>query len=93
MMHVFDVPLMIVLYLLLRPVNKNPVLVAVAFHLIQTAILVVNKLTLILPLIILANPQYLAVFEPDQINAQIYFFTTIHDYGFGFGLFFLALLV
>src|SRR5882724_13051517 len=36
-MHVCDVPLMLVLYVLLRPVNRNLALLAVLFNLVQTA--------------------------------------------------------
>ena len=45
LMHICDIPVMLVLYLLLRPVNKNLARLAVLFNLIQTAVLVANKLT------------------------------------------------
>lgn len=88
MMHVFDIPLMIVLYVLLKPVNKSLALLGLVFHIIQTAILVVNKLALTVPLILLSNPEYLAAFSPAQINAQIVLLTDIHNYGLGIGLIF-----
>jgi hypothetical protein len=88
LMHVFDIPLMVILYLLLKPVNRNMALLGLSFNLIQTAVLVVNKLALILPLIILGSAGYLAAFEPSQINAQIVLLTDVHNYGFGLGLIF-----
>src|SRR4051794_24479341 len=43
-MHVLDVPIMLIIYILLRPVNKDVALLVVLFNLIQTAVLVANKL-------------------------------------------------
>ena len=59
LMHVCDVPLMLVFYVLLKPVNKNLALLAVLFNLIQTAVLVANKLNLLMPLFLLGNADYL----------------------------------
>jgi hypothetical protein len=88
LMHVCDVPLMLIFYLLLRPVNKNLALLAVLFNLIQTAVLVVNKLTLLMPLFLLGNAEYLKAFEPKQLEALAYLSVRAHDYGFGIGLIF-----
>jgi Domain of unknown function (DUF4386) len=88
LMHVFDVPLMLVFYVLLKPVNKNLALLAVLFNLIQTAVLVANKLNLLMPLFLLGNADYLKAFEPNQIYALTYVFVRAHDYGFGIGLIF-----
>ena len=90
LMHVCDVPLMLIFYLLLRPVNKNLALLAVLFNLIQTAVLVVNKLTLLMPLFLLGNAEYLKAFEPKQLEALAYLFVRAHDYGFGIGLIFFS---
>src|SRR5438128_7762904 len=46
-MHVCDVPLVLIFYVLLRPVNKNLALLALLFNLIQTAVLVANELNLL----------------------------------------------
>lgn len=88
MMHVFDIPLMLILYVLLRPVNKNLALLAVLFNLTQTAVLVVNKLNLAFPLFLLGNADYLKVFEPSQLYALTHIFVGLHEYGFGVGLIF-----
>lgn len=87
-MHVFDIPLMIILYVLLKPVNKILAALGVLFNLIQTAVLVANKLTLVMPLFLLGNADYLKTFEPGQVNALAYLFVEAHDYGFGIGLIF-----
>jgi uncharacterized protein DUF4386 len=88
LMHVCDVPLMLIFYILLKPVNKNLALLAVLFNLIQTAVLVANKLNLLMPLFLLGNADYLKAFESNQLYALTYLFIKVHDYGFGIGLIF-----
>ena len=88
LMHVCDVPLMLIFYVLLRPVNKNLALLALLFNLIQTAVLVLNKLNLLMPTFILGNADYLKAFEPNQLSALAYVFIKAHDYGFAIGLIF-----
>ena len=87
-MHVFDIPTILILYILLKPVNKNLVLLAVLFNLIQTAVLVVNKLNLLMPLFLLSNADYLTAIEPSQLYVLSYLFIKAHDFGFGIGLIF-----
>ena len=88
LMHVCDVPLMLVFYVLLRPVNKNLAFLALLFNLIQTAVLVANKLNLLMPLFLLGNSDYLKAFESNQLYALTYLLIKTHDYGFGIGLIF-----
>ncbi len=87
-MHVCDVPLMLVFYVLLRPVSKPLALLAVLFNLIQTAVLVANKLSLLGALFLLGSADYLKAFEPDQLHALAYLSIKSHGYGFGVGLIF-----
>ena len=91
MMHVFDIPLMLIMYELLKPVNKNLAFLAVLFNLIQTAVLVTNKLVLLMPLFLLGNVDYLKVFEPSQLYALTSLFIEVHDNGFAIGLIFFGL--
>ena len=93
MMHVLDVPFMLILYLLLRPVNKKLALLVVLFNLIQTAVLVANKLNLLMPLILFGNADFLKAFELNQLHALAYVFIKMHDSGFGVGLIFFWLRV
>jgi len=88
LMHVFDLPLMLVFYVLLKPVNKNLALLGILFNLIQTAVLVANKLNLLMPLFFLGNAEYLKAFDPNQLYALSYLFIRAHDFGFGLGLIF-----
>lgn len=87
-MHVCDVPLMLIFYVLLRPVNKNLALLAVLFTLVQTAVLVANKLNLLAALFLLGSADYLKTFERHQLHALSYLSLKLHDYGFGVGLIF-----
>lgn len=86
-MHLLDIPLMVILYLLLKPVNKAVALISLGFNVIQTAILATNKLTLIIPLLLI-NSQNAGAFTHEQISAHIMFLLDAHNYGFGLGLIF-----
>lgn len=87
-MHVCDVPLMLIFYVLLRPVNKNLALLAVLFNLVQTAVLVAYKLNLLEALFLLGSADYLKAFEPHQLHALAYLAIKSDGYGFGIGLIF-----
>jgi hypothetical protein len=63
----------------------------VLFNLIQTAVLVANKMTLLLPLFLLGSGDYLKAFSPEQLQALTYVSLRLHDYGFGFGLIFFGM--
>lgn len=87
-MHVCDLILAMVYYLLFRRVNKNLAMLSVLFGLIQTAVLVANKLNLMMPLFFLGNEDYLKVFDPHQLQVLAYVAVKAHGYGFGIGLIF-----
>lgn len=88
LMHALDIPVMIILYLLLKQVSKPLALLSVAFNLVQTAVLVANKLVLLAPLIMMNNAYSLSAFTAEQIHAQVMVLASLHDYGFGLGLIF-----
>lgn len=87
-MRVCDVAVMLILYVLLRPVNKNLALLAVLFNLIQTAVLAVFALNLWEALLFLGSANYLKIFEPHQLQALAYLAVRSYGYGFGIGLIF-----
>ena len=87
-MHVFDLVLALVYYVLFKRVNKNLALLGLLFGMIQTAVLVANKLTLLVPLFLLENAGYLKAFSPEQLQALTYLPVKAHGYGFGIGLIF-----
>jgi len=88
LMHVLDLPVIVVLYLLLRPVSESLALLATFFNLIQTAVLVANKLNLLVPILLLGNASGLDAFTPEQLHAISYVAINAHGYGFGVGLIF-----
>lgn len=87
-MHVCDVFLMLVFYLLFRPVSRPLALLVVLFNLVTTAVLVANKLNLLLPLLLLGDAAYLQAFTPAQLQALAYVAIRAHGHGFGIGLIF-----
>lgn len=87
-MHICDLPVMIILYYLLKPVSKKLALLNLSFNLIQTAVLVANKLNLFAALFFLGDAAYLKSFSPDQLNTLSYLSIKLHDFGFGVGLIF-----
>jgi hypothetical protein len=87
-MHVCDVFVMWALYLLLRPVSRNLALLNLLLNLIQTAVLVANKIILLVPLFLLGDAAYPKAFDQAQLQAWSYLAIKLHDYGFGIGLIF-----
>jgi hypothetical protein len=88
LMHIVDLPVTILLYLLLRAVSRGLALIATAFCLTQTAVLVANKMTLVLPLVVHDSAALAAAFTPAQIDALAFTAIQTHGYGFGVGLIF-----
>jgi len=87
-MHVCDVPLMLVYYILFKPVNRHLTLLAILFNVVQTAVLVATKMNLFMPLFLLGGAPYLGAFEPAQLQAFSYLSLKMDNYGFGVGLIF-----
>ncbi|MBS1508833.1 MAG: DUF4386 domain-containing protein [Bacteroidetes bacterium] len=87
-MQMCDLPVMMILYVLLKPVNKNVALLTLLFNIIQTAVLVANKLSLLMPLFVLGDGAYLTAFNPQQLQSLSYLFIKLHGYGFAVGLIF-----
>jgi hypothetical protein len=85
-MHVLDLVLGLIYYTLFKRVNKNLALLSLLFGMIQTAVLVANKMNLVMPLFLLENSDYLKAFDPHQLQALTYLSIKAHEYGFGIGL-------
>lgn len=89
LMQVLDVPVILLLYLLLRPVSESLALLATLANLVQTAVLAANKLTLLLPLFLLEGAgTTLKAFSPQQLEALSLLAINVHGHGFGIGLVF-----
>lgn len=88
LMQVCDLPVILVLYLLLRPVSASLALLATLINLIQTAVLALNKLSLLIPLFLLEDASTLKAFSPEQLHALARLAIQLHSHGFGIGLIF-----
>lgn len=87
-MHLLDVPSILIFYVLLRPVNRDLSLLAALFNLVQTAVLVANKINLVTVLLLLGHDTALQAFNPAQLQALAHLSLALHEYGFGIGLIF-----
>jgi hypothetical protein len=87
-MHACDLIVTLVYFILLRPVNRNLALLALLFGMIQTAVLVANKMNLVMPLLLLDDHGYLKSIDAPQRHALAYLSVKAHGYGFGIGLVF-----
>jgi hypothetical protein len=91
MMQVLDIPIIVLMYLLFKRVAAGLNLAATGFNLIQTAVLVVNKLTLFIPLLLLGGAAYLSAFSSEQLAAWSYLSVRMYNYGFAAGLIFFGI--
>src|SRR5262249_32816401 len=66
-----DITLALILYALLKPVNKYLSLLAAFFGLIATATFACAELFYFAPLVIIKGTGYLNTFTPDQLNALV----------------------
>jgi hypothetical protein len=82
------VPLALILYVLLRPVDRNLALLAILFNLVTIAIEAVAGLHLVATLFPLAHADYLKALDPQLLHALAYFSTRSHGHGFGIALVF-----
>ncbi|WP_373519683.1 DUF4386 domain-containing protein [Pricia sp.] len=85
---VIGLPSALIMYFLFKRVNKLLVQLALAFAIIQTAIIAVNLLNQISPLLILGNDAYLNSFRPDQLASLSLLSLNIQAQGYGLGLVF-----
>jgi hypothetical protein len=82
------VPLLWIEYLLLRPVNRQLVLLAVLFNLVSLAVESISKLFLIVVMPTLANGAYQKAFEPQQLQVLANLALRSHDIAFNIALIF-----
>jgi hypothetical protein len=86
-----EIVLSILLYVLLKPVNKTLSLVAAVSRLAMTTIHGVNLLNHFIVLLLLSGAGYLTVFAPNQLHALVTLFLNSYSYGFTIGIVFLGL--
>ena len=88
LMHLLDLPVIVVLYLLLRPVSRGLALLATGLNLVQTAVLAANKLLLVAPLSLLGASSALQAVPLAQRQALALVAIDLHGHGFAIGLLF-----
>ena len=71
----------LVLYKLLKPVNKTIALVMVILALVGVGIAMVNMINDYAILLLLSGADYLTVLEADQLHTQVMFFLDLQTYG------------
>ncbi len=82
------VPLLMILVLLLKPVNRPLVLLAALFNLVAIGVEAVVTLRLVEALFPLGTEEYLRAFSGDQLQALTAIALRAHTYGFGASLIF-----
>jgi hypothetical protein len=81
-----DLVVSVLLYVLLKPVNKTLSLVAASLRLLaHPAIASINLLNHFAALLLLSGAEYLTVFETDQLHALVLLFLNAHRYGYLIG--------
>ena len=76
--HIFVV---LFLYELLKPVNKNHAVLMVIFTLVAVPIAMLNELNKIAVLLLLSGAEYLTIFTTSQLQALVPVFLDLHEYG------------
>ena len=76
-----DVALALVLYALLKPVNRQLSLLAAFFGLVGTTLFAAAELFFFAPMLILGDPVWLRTFSSDQVNDLV--MLSLRFYGFG----------
>ncbi len=79
--QMFLMLLPLVLYKLLKPVNKSIASLMVIFSLVCVPISLLNELNHFAVLLLSSGPGYLSTFKADQLNTLVMFFLDLRKYG------------
>jgi hypothetical protein len=71
----------LILYKLLKPVNKNVASLMVIFYLVGVPIAMLNLLNQFAALLLLSGADYLKAFAADQLHAQVMLFLDLQEHG------------
>lgn len=85
---IIGIPCVLIIYYLFKNVNKLLLQVALTFVIIQTAIIAVNLLNQINPLLYLSKETYLNSFQPNQLATLSLLSLNIQTQGYAIGLVF-----
>lgn len=79
--QVIFVLLVLLLYRLLKPVNRNQARLMVVLFLVSVPIAMLNELNQFATLLLLSGADYLTMFTTDQLHALLPFFRDMHQHG------------
>jgi len=82
------VVLLVILFVLLKPVSRGLVLLAAFFNLVSISLEAATAMYLVVALFPLGNAAYLKAFSPEQLYAMASLALKSHGYGFGVSLLF-----
>lgn len=85
---VVGIPTILIIYHFFKKSNKILLQIALTFVVIQTAIIAVNLLNQITPLLLLSNDTYLSTFQPSQLASLSLLSLNIQSQGYAIGLVF-----
>lgn len=85
---IVGLPSVLIIYILFKSVNKWLASLALIFVIIQTAIIAVNLLNQVTPLLYLENDAYLQSFSPQQLATLSVLSLNVQVQGYGIGLIF-----
>ena len=85
---VIGLPSVIIIYFFFKSVNKMLVQIALTFVIIQTAIVAVNLLNQILPLLLLSHETYVNTFQQNQLSTLSLISLNLQAQGYAIGLVF-----
>lgn len=85
---IVGLPCVLIIYFLFKRVNKLLLQIALAFVIIQTAVIAINLLNQISPLLALSNETYLNTFQPNQLATLSLLSLNIQIQGYAIGLVF-----
>ena len=83
--------LVVALYVVLKPINRNVALLAAFWRLAESAIFALITLNDFVVLRLLSGADYLRAFDTQQLQALTYTFVGVHDAGYLIGLVFFGL--
>ena len=86
-----EIVLSVLLFVLLKPVNKTLSLLAAVSRLIMTTIHGMNLINYFFVILLVSGAGYLSVFSAEQIQSLVMLFLEAHGYGFTIGIAFLTL--
>ncbi|AMA10780.1 DUF4386 domain-containing protein [Picosynechococcus sp. PCC 73109] len=81
-----DVAVAVLLFVLLRPINKILALIALCFRVTQTAVIALSLLNYYAAILLLKGSNYTAAFDVAQLNSLSSLFLDLHSYGYDLGL-------